>query len=215
MYIPKHFEAPSVEVVETLLSQNTACDLITFWGGEFFFTTLPFIYRGGCGRLGTDSSSSLVGHVARRNPHWSDGKSGNALVIARGPGFYVSPSYYPSKSRHGRVVPTWDYVAVLIHGKLTIHEDKDWLKSVVTELTDRFESDFMQPWSVDDAPEAFIESQLNAIVGIEVEIEKIEAKYKLSQNRDEEDFLGVLAGVEKAGNAEAVDVLREVQRFME
>ena len=182
MYIPKHFSAPSQEDILTTISTAGASDLITHDGGEFQVTSLPFLFE-------TDGSDhgSLLGHVARANPHWQSVDGSQGLVIMRGPSAYVSPSVYPSKKEHQKVVPTWNYVAVHLVGKIFVHEETPWLRDVVTRLTDHFEAVSTQPWSVSDAPEEFIESQLRAIVGIEFVITRIEAKYKLSQNRVKAD----------------------------
>lgn len=139
----------------------------------------------------------LVGHLARANPHWRALVDRPAAVALCSPtDGYVSPSWYPSKAEHGRVVPTWNYVAVAVHGTVTIHEDPAWLASLVRRLSDHHEAGRPRPWSVDDAPAEFVERQLRAIVGVELTIERIEGKAKLSQNRPEADREGVLAGLD-------------------
>ena len=122
------------------------------------------------------------------------------MVIVRGPDAYISPSWYAAKAEHGRVVPTWNYVTAHVHGELVIHDDVEWLESLVRRLTDRHESGRHEPWSVDDAPPRFIAGQLRAIVGVELVISRIEAKLKLSQNRPPADVDGVVAGLEHGGD---------------
>ncbi|OMQ14134.1 transcriptional regulator, partial [Modestobacter sp. VKM Ac-2676] len=123
------------------------------------------------------------------------------LVIVRGPDAYVSPSWYATKAEHGRVVPTWDYVVVHVHGALVVHEDPAWLAAHVAALTDVHEGDRAEPWAVDDAPARFVAGQLRAIVGVEVRIARIEANWKLSQNRSAADVDGVVAGLRADGAA--------------
>jgi transcriptional regulator len=132
-------------------------------------------------------------------------------VIVRGPDAYVSPSWYASKVEHGRVVPTWDYVVAHAHGPLVLHEDAEWLAAHVRRLTGVHEGGRPAPWSVDDAPERFVAGQLRAIVGIEVPVARLEAKWKLSQNRSAADVDGVVAGLRADGQdatAAAVDSAR-------
>jgi transcriptional regulator len=134
--------------------------------------------------------------VALANPQWrSAGPDTIALAIVHGPQAYVSPSWYPSTARHGKMVPTWNYVSVHFTGPLTIHRDAGWLRDVVTRLTERHEAGRPHPWQVTDAPPDFIDSQLKAIVGVELTIVTVEAKEKLSQNRNPEDRAGALAGL--------------------
>ena len=118
-----------------------------------------------------------------------------ALAIVHGPQAYISPSWYPSTARHGKVVPTWNYVSVHITGRLTVHRDPEWIRDVVTRLTARHEAGRPSPWRVSDAPGDFIDGQLRAIVGVELAIATVEAKEKLSQNRDAEDRAGALDGL--------------------
>ena len=112
------------------------------------------------------------------------------------PDGYVSPAWYPAKREHGRVVPTWNYVLLAVHGTLRVHDDADWTRDVVERLTRAHEGGRAEPWAVSDAPEPYIAGQLRAIVGIEVEIDHVEAKWKLSQNRSAADVAGVIAGLE-------------------
>jgi transcriptional regulator len=144
---------------------------------------------------------TLLGHFARNNDHWKRADGLPCLVIVRGPDSYISPNWYASKAEHGRVVPTWNYVTAHVHGHVTIHDDVDWLDSLVRRLTDAHEADRSAPWGVDDAPEKFVRGQLRAIVGVEVRIERIDAKFKLSQNRPAADIDGVVAGLRSEGDA--------------
>ncbi|MFF5234616.1 FMN-binding negative transcriptional regulator [Dactylosporangium sp. NPDC000521] len=186
MYVPSQFAAPSEAAVHELLSRQGASDLVTWDGRHMVATTLPLLFDPGAG--------ALLGHVARNNTQWQHAGT-EALVIVRGPDAYVSPSAYATKHEHGRVVPTWNYITAHVYGTLIAHDDPAWTEDLVRRLTTRHESARPSPWSVDDAPRPFIEGQLRAIVGIEVAITRIEAKWKLSQNRSPADIAGVRASL--------------------
>ncbi len=193
MYLPKHFTADEAQKHE-LLSGIRATDLITATDRGLYATFLPLIYDESVG-----DSGALLGHVARKNDHWRLEPIGDSMVIAHGPDGYISPSWYASKREHGKVVPTWNYLTAHIHGPLVIHDDVGWLEKLVRRLTDRQEADRSQPWSVDDAPRDYTESQLRAIVGIELRISRVEAKAKLGQNRSSADIDGVIEGLRELG----------------
>lgn len=191
MYVPAHFAADDAAVHE-LLTHHGAADFITSTPGGLVATMLPFVYDA--------ERQTLLGHVARNNPQWQLPVLGEALVIVRGADSYISPSWYPSKAEHGRVVPTWNYLTAHVYGNVTIHDDPAWLDRLVRRLTDKHEANQPQPWSVDDAPERYVAGQLRAIVGVEVAITRIEAKFKLSQNRPAEDIDGVIKGLNESGD---------------
>ncbi len=199
MYIPAHFAADDATVRE-LLARHGAADLITLTADGLLATMLPFAYDPAAGEHGT-----LYGHVARNNDQWRKPALGESLAIVRGPDAYVSPSWYAAKAEHGRVVPTWNYVTAHVYGRLVVHDDPVWVEDVVRRLTAKHEAARLaapgqrMPWSVDDAPRAFIEGQLRAIVGLELQITRIEAKAKLSQNRPVADVAGVVAGLSARG----------------
>jgi transcriptional regulator len=152
--------------------------------------------------LAEGSWGRLLGHIAIMNDQWQTAASdAEALAIVTGPQAYISPSWYESKARHGRVVPTWNYEVVHLTGAVTFHQDPEWLRDVVTRLTRRHESTRARPWAPSDAPPEYIDGQLRAIVGVELAISSVEAKQKLSQNRSEQDRAGVVAGL----RAESVD----------
>jgi transcriptional regulator len=134
--------------------------------------------------------------VARSNPQWSTAAAGvPALAIVHGPQAYISPSWYESTKEHGRTVPTWNYTTVHFTGPVTFRRDEDWLRDVVTRLTERYEAGRERRWWVSDAPEQFIVGQLRAIVGVELLVERIEAKNKLSQNRPQQDRANVITAL--------------------
>jgi transcriptional regulator len=202
MYVPAHF-APDEAAVHELLTHHGAADLITASPQGLLATMLPFVYGPQSGEHG-----ALIGHMARVNDHWRQPAQGEALIIIRGPDAYVTPNWYPSKAEHHRAVPTWNYVTAHVYGHLIIHDDPAWTESQIRQLTNKHEADSARPWSVDDAPEKFIHGQLRAIVGIELAITRIEAKFKLSQNRPEADVAGVIEGLQTRGDAACAAVVR-------
>jgi transcriptional regulator len=138
----------------------------------------------------------VVAHMARANPQWKTITAGSpALLICSGAEAYISPSWYAAKAEHGRVVPTWNYSAVHLSGTVRVHEDRDWLRDVVTRLTGIHEDERSDPWHLSDAPERYIEGQLSGIVGLEITVTRVEGKSKLSQNRSAADRRGVVEGL--------------------
>lgn len=218
MYMPKHNRADPEQTRE-LLQGIRAADLITPTGDGLFATFLPLIHDPVAD--GHDASAndpeelgSLLGHVARRNEHWQLQPTGESLVIVHGPEGYITPSWYASKLKHGRVVPTWDYVIAHIHGELRIHDDAAWVEQLVRRLTERHESERAHPWAVDDAPRSYIDGQLRAIVGVELRISRIEAKAKLSQNYSLADREGVIAGLREGGEDRDEALADELDRTL-
>jgi transcriptional regulator len=232
MYVPAHFQAPDGALGE-LLARAPLADLITYGARAdgttgMLATPLPLLHDADQGPRG-----ALVGHVARNNPHWRlgapapdrdlsgvpgaggpgadlDGAAPDSLVILRGPDAYISPTWYASTAEHGRVVPTWNYLTAHVHGRLVVHDDADWTLRVVRRLTEHFEAGFLPPWTVDDPPAEFLSGQLRAIVGIEIVITSIEAKYKLGQNRSDADVAGAVTGLD--GGTPADRALAEQMR---
>ena len=191
MYVPDHFAAPGDAAVAELLAQHGAADLITATDSGLLATLLPFSHDPDRGERG-----ALLGHVARNNDQWRRPAIGEALVIVRGPDAYVSPTWYASTAEHGRVVPTWNYITAHVYGNLIVHDDVAWLSALVRRLTEKHESGKTPRWSVDDAPGSYISGQLRAIVGLEIAITRVEAKWKLSQNRSAADAEGVATALQ-------------------
>ena len=210
MYIPNHFRPDDADVRE-LLEQLGAADLITMTASGLRATMLPLVYDPPDARSGTGPAGSLLGHVARTNRQWREPALGDVLVIARGPNAYVTPAWYATKREHGRVVPTWNYITAHLHGRLVVHDDAAWVEANVRRLTSRHESARDAPWAVDDAPRAYLVGQLRAIVGVEVLVDRIEAKFKLSQNRSSEDVDGVIAGFEVLGDEPMAAAMRRTR----
>ena len=195
MYLPAHFAEDNPETLHTIMRQYPLAMLVVPQAGsatpDFSAHHLPL-------HLNTTNNlpqGVLQGHVARANPVWQESAGHNVLAVFRGPDHYITPNWYPSKKTQGKVVPTWNYVAVHAYGTLRVIEDKAWLRQLVTQLTTTHEQAAPQPWQVNDAPEDYLDKMLSAIVGFEIVIERMQGKFKLSQNRTAEDQQGVLHGL--------------------
>ena len=198
MYLPSHFEETRPAVLQALLCRHPLGLLITQdAAGAPVANAIPFLLEAGRGEFGT-----LVGHVARANPVWQPPAAGQtvpeALVVFQGPDGYVSPSGYPGKAEHGKVVPTWNYAMVQARGPLRVLDDADATLDLVTRLTAHHESAQRRPWAVTDAPDDYIAAMLRAIVCIEIPLTGLVGKYKLSQNRSVADRAGVAANLQAA-----------------
>ncbi len=161
-------------------------------------TTLPLLWEGG----------TAIGHLARANRHWHDLEGADVLIVVTGPEAYVSPSWYPSKTEHGRAVPTWNYSEVHLRGRARILEDPESVRDIVERLTSRHEAGREAPWSIDDAPATFIAQQLKAIVGVEVTVHESIAKQKWSRGRSAADAEGVQASLDLTAEAAAREMRR-------
>jgi transcriptional regulator len=147
------------------------------------------------------ADGKLQGHVARANPLWKDGQvAGEVLVIFQGHESYISPSGYATKAEHGKVVPTWNYAAVHAWGDLRVIDDPAWVSAQTSALTATHEAALPQPWAVTDAPADYIEKMLGAIVGIEITINRLLGKWKVSQNQPAANQASLIAALEKAGD---------------
>jgi len=199
MYNPAHFVEQRPEAIRALLSRCPLATLITSGGAGIEATHLPLLYFPDEAGHGV-----LRGHMARANPHWTQCRPGcEALAIFHGPQHYISPAWYASKREHGRVVPTWNYVTVHARGALVIRTEPEWLLENVAALTDSQEQGRSPAWSVADAPAGFIDALLGSIVGVELTVNHIEGKWKLSQNRPAADRESVAAALDALDTAEA------------
>jgi len=205
MYLPAHFKEDRTAVLHDLIRAHPLATLVTLDDRGLVANHLPMEIDPEAGALGT-----LRGHVARGNPVWHAHRAEveaevEAMVVFQGAQGYITPSYYPSKAETGKVVPTWNYATVHAHGPLRAIEDVGWLRRFVEQLTGRYEAERTlatgePPWAVGDAPAAYIDGLLKAIVGIEIPISRIEGKWKMSQNRSPEDRAGVVAGLTRTGD---------------
>lgn len=207
MYTPKAFEITDLAMIHAAMKQSELATLVTVTARGLVATHLPLLLDETRGEYGT-----LTGHVSRANLQWREtDPHAEALIIFMGLDTYVSPNWYPAKQETGRVVPTWNYAAIHAYGHPTFFEDTERLRSVVTELTTRYEAAFPAPWQVTDAPAAYVDSQLKAIVGFEFPILRLEGKQKFNQNRSSEDRAGVVSGLRALGDERKT----QVAEFME
>lgn len=202
MYVPRFNAMDDPDEIRRLVAAVGSAQLITVDDDGYpAATLLPVVWDG----------DRLIFHLARANQHWRGIRPGApALAVVTGPEAYVSPAWYASKTEHGRVVPTWNYSAVQFTGRVQVHDDPAWLRDAVTRLTEVHEAGRPEPWAVTDAPEPYLEKQLRAIVGLEFVIERVVGKAKLSQNRDDADHAGVVAGLRREGGRREHDVADEM-----
>ncbi len=194
MYLPSHFEQHEASALHALMRDHPLATLVTQQAGGITADAIPLEY--------VAASHTLRGHVARANPLWREAAGRPVLAVFNGPQAYITPSWYPSKATTHQVVPTWNYTLVHAHGLLRVVDDAPWLHALVSGLTDHHEAPRAAPWAVADAPDAYVQQMLRAIVGIEIPVERLIGKWKVSQNRSDADRLGVAAGLAE-GEADA------------
>lgn len=191
MYTPRAFALDDLPEIQQLIQHTRLAQLVTVGENGLQASHLPLLLNPDEGTNGT-----LYGHLAKANPQWRELQNGGeALVIFAGADAYISPAFYPAKAEHGKVVPTWNYIAVHAYGTPAVFSDAERLLKVVTALTDRHESGRAQPWRVSDAPADYIDGMLKAIVGFALPIKRLVGKRKLSQNRSAADMAGVRDGL--------------------
>ncbi len=202
LYIPPAFRETDAAILQAEIRRIGFCSLTTIGADGPLISHLPVILDTAVGPLG-----QLRCHVARANPQWRDSDfSKPALAVFMGPDTYVSPSWYPSKTEHGKAVPTWNYVAICARGRIEIFDERDALLTHVGELSNRHEAAFPEPWHVNDAPADYMERQLKGIVGLRFTIDALEGKLKLSQNRSEADRASVAAALTASSDPKAHDI---------
>jgi transcriptional regulator len=197
MYIPASNAERSPAVLHDYIEAHPFATLVTASTEGLFATHLPLVLDRSRGAHGT-----LEGHVARANPHHRIADVAvEALAIFTGPDAYVTPAWYATKREHGRVVPTWNYVAVHAHATLRFHHDPAWLRRHLEALTARHETGRAEPWAITDAPAEYVERLVGGIVGVELAITRLEGKWKMSQNRPDADIDGVITGLSASPSA--------------
>lgn len=202
MYVPHHFATDETDALIARLARRWAGVLITISeDGAPVATHMPILW---------DAEKRIAtGHIARANPQWQQG-AGKGLIVLSGAEAYVTPSWYPSKAEHGKTVPTWNYEAVHITGHVEWFDDAVRLEAIVRDLSAVHEESRAHPWAIEDAPRAYIDAMLRGFVGVTLTAERVEAKRKLSQNKNEADFTGVADGMA----ASADPMAREVAALM-
>ena len=192
MYLPKHFAEDDVAEMHALMRANPLATLVSHGPDGLNANHIPLLLTD------AEPHGKLQGHVARANPLWKPGSvTGEVLVVFHGDESYISPSGYATKAEHGKVVPTWNYVAVHAYGELRVIDDPDWILAQVSALTATSEATLPQPWAVTDAPADYIGKMLGAIVGIEITVTRLLGKWKVSQNQppaNQASLITALAG---------------------
>jgi len=208
MYIPRANQETRIPIIQKLMEDHPFASLITMGSSGLFATHIPMV-------LERDASPHglLRCHISRANPQWREFSPDlEALAIFSGPQHYITPSWYPEKQETGKVVPTWNYAVVHAYGHLRVIEDPNWLMAHLQSLVKINEAEFPTPWKIEDAPADYIASQVKGIVGFEMVIERLEGKWKVSQNRSEEDRGGVADGLAELNTADSLAMKSLVEK---
>ena len=207
MYIPRANQEDRVPILHKLIEEQPFASLITVGSTGLFASHIPMVLEQN-GAMG-----QLRGHISRANTQWRDyTPEVEALGIFSGPQHYITPNWYLEKQETGKVVPTWNYVVVHAYGYLKVIEDGEWLMTHLARLTNIHEADSPVPWKIGDAPADYIAALTKGIVGLEMTIERLEGKWKVSQNRSERDRNGVAKGLAELNTAESLDMKALVER---
>ena len=209
MHIPKKFQQNDDQKLKAMMREYPFATLITHSELGMEATHLPVVIAN------TEGKDSIHGHIAKVNNIWQSTKDGSdVLLIFNGPNCYISPNYYPTKKESGKAVPTWNYVAVHVRGKISFIHDEQWIYNMIDALTTEHEYDQKTPWSMSDAPENYIKKMLPAIVGIEITIDSIEGQWKLSQNQPDINKMGILQGLANNHNTHQSRIKELIEEFM-
>lgn len=207
MYIPNANKEDRIPVLHNFMQDQPFASLITMGSSGLFASHIPMVLEQN-GPMG-----QLRCHISRANTQWRDFTPDiQALVIFAGPQHYITPSWYPEKQETAKVVPTWNYVVVHAYGHLKVIEDPEWLRSHLASLTNQQEAAFPAPWKIEDAPADYIASQIKGIIGLEMTIDRLEGKWKVSQNRSEHDRIGVAKGLAELNTTESLTMKDLVER---
>jgi transcriptional regulator len=207
MYRPEHFRVQDVARMHAFMRAKPFASLVSSGSTGLCASHLPTVLKD------EGSHGVIECHLARANPHWKEIASGNeALLIFQGPEGYITPNWYPSKTQHGKVVPTWNYAVVHAYGCPEMIENKDWLRRHVGELTMQQEQTQVRPWSLSDAPKSYVDAMLRRIVGFRFAITRIEGKWKMSQNRDLNDQVGVTKGLRERADGDDLKLADLIER---
>lgn len=197
MYTPAYHAFNDIEKMRAHIAAHSLGAWVCHAHGQLIANHIPFVLDAKHG-----SHGRLLAHVSRANPVWRQLIGGApSVVMFMGPSAYITPSWYPGKRQHGKVVPTWNYVTVHAHGMARAMEDTCWILDVLNRLTDSQESQRTEPWKVSDAPSAYIDKMLRAVVGIEITIDQVEGRLKVSQDENEQDRRGTVEGLQHSTDA--------------
>lgn len=190
MYVPNSFREEDPATLAELIARHPLASLVTLGPDGLAMSPVPLLYDP-TPRQGAPYGL-LRGHLARANPQWRQFNPAiPALAIFTGPNAYISPNWYPSKAEHGKAAPTWNYAVVEAQGPMRVIEDTEELRQLLAELTAQHEASQPKPWKLEDAPEDYMAAQLKAVVGVEIPVQKLTGKWKMSQNRSEVDRAAV------------------------
>jgi len=209
MHVPKAFQQDDPVTLHELMVKYPLASLIAYSATGIEVNHIPFFLNKSKGKL------SLQGHIAKANPLWKLIKDkSQVLLVFHGPNCYISPNYYPTKKEQGKVVPTWNYVAVHVKGLLSYRFDTQFKLDMLNNLTIQHEQNQEKPWSITDAPMQYIQRMLAAIVGLEIEILSITGKWKVSQNQSEINKQGIVAGLSNEETSDSLNIANLVQTHM-
>ena len=205
MYIPSTFKQDDLNVITKLITEHPLGLLISSGDEGITTSAIPFLTRINNDKL------TLVAHLARANKHWQSlQKNNDCVIVFSGHQNYITPNWYPTKNDTHKVVPTWNYQVVEVRGKAKVIEDTVWLRTQIEELTNLMEEKRADKWQVSDAPSDFIENQIKAIIGIEIQVNEINGKWKMSQNRTREDSNGVIEGLSNNADKHSNPIVAEI-----
>jgi transcriptional regulator len=211
MYVPPHFDESRTDVLHALIEKSAIGVLITNGRSGLDANHIPFELNRSQGTHGV-----LHCHVSRKNPVWQDIATGDeVLVVFRAADAYISPQWYPSKQETHKQVPSWNYLVVNVHGRVTVRDDERYVRGNVARLTRMHEASQPMPWKMTDAPEDYIETMLKGIVGLEIEITRLVGKVKLSQNKDVRDIRSAGETLKAQGHALIGDAMLEAAAVKE
>ncbi len=210
MYTPAQFKVEDVGEARALMRARPFAVLVTMGSDGLIATHLPTVLKtDGAGPLGR-----IECHLARPNPQWKTFQPDvDALMIFQGPEAYIRPDWYPAKAEHGKTVPTWNYAVVHAYGRLETVQDQAWLLAHVSDLSDQQEAPYASPWSTSDAPESYMAVMARGIVGLKLYITRLEAKLKMSQNREGRDRAGVVQGLRERAQGEDGEIAGIVEKL--
>jgi len=207
MYQPDHFRVEDVPQMHTLMRARPFAVLVSGGSTGLYASHLPTVLK-------DDGPFGVIEcHLARPNAHWREvAEAKEALMIFQGPQSYITPNWYPSKALHGKVVPTWNFAVVHAYGRPEMMKEADWLLRHVSELTAQHESNEAKPWSLSDAPDTYTQVMLRGIVGFRFAVTRLEGKWKMSQNRDIQDQVGVVKGLRNRGDGDDLEIAKIISR---
>jgi transcriptional regulator len=207
MYLPDHFRVEDVPQMHALIRAHPFAALVSSGAAGLYASHLPTVLKD------EGDHGTIECHLARANPHWRELAEGHeALMIFQGPEAYITPNWYPTKAESGKVVPTWNYAVVHAYGRPEVMQDKDWLRRHVGELTAQQEKTEARPWQLSDAPDSYIDVMTRGIVGFRYAITRLEGKWKMSQNRQEQDWKGVVTGLNARASGDDLEIAEQVAR---